>query len=160
MGNTTETMHIFRQIVMSGRIVLTTMIICCVFYTLIILGVGQVFVAYTANGSLLHNEQGTTVGSEAIAQGFSRPEYFWPRPSAVDYNGAATGGSNLSPASPKLRKGRKPSSRKWQLRGQGGNLSRLPRRSRPTWSRLPAAAWIRILPCREPGISRQSCLGP
>lgn len=104
MGKDTETMHIFRHIVMSGRIVLTSMILCCVLYTLIILGVGQVFVPYTANGSLRRNEQGGTVGSEAIAQGFSRPEYFWPRPSAVDYNAAATGGSNLSPASPEVRK--------------------------------------------------------
>ena len=104
MHNNTETMHIFRQIALSGRIVLATMIICCVLYTLIILGVGQVFVPYTANGSLRRNEQGGTVGSEAIAQGFSRPEYFWPRPSAVDYNAAATGGSNLSPASPEVRK--------------------------------------------------------
>jgi len=104
MGNDTETMNIFRHIVMSGRIVLTTMILCCVLYTLIILGVGQVFVPYTANGSLMQNEQGETVGSEAIAQGFSRPEYFWPRPSAADYNAAATGGSNLSPANPELRK--------------------------------------------------------
>lgn len=100
----TETMDIFRQVVMSGRIVLTTMILCCVLYTLIILGIGQAFVPYTANGSLLQNEQGETVGSAAIAQGFSQPEYFWPRPSAADYNAAATGGSNLSPASPELRK--------------------------------------------------------
>lgn len=103
MHNNTETMPVLRQVVLSGRIVLTTMIFCCVLYTLAILGVGQIFVPYTANGSLLHNDQGTTVGSGAIAQGFSRPEYLWPRPSAVDYNGAATGGSNLSPASPKLR---------------------------------------------------------
>jgi K+-transporting ATPase ATPase C chain len=80
------------------------MILCCVLYPLIILGVGQAFVPYTANGSLLQNNQGVTVGSEAIAQGFSLPEYFWPRPSAVDYNGAATGGSNLSPANPAVRK--------------------------------------------------------
>ena len=104
MRNDTETMNILPQIVLSGRIVLTTMILCCALYTLVILGVGQVLVPYTANGSLLQNDQGETVGSEAIAQGFSRPEYFWSRPSAVDYNGAATGGSNLSPANPELRK--------------------------------------------------------
>jgi len=103
MRNDTETKNILPQIVMSGRIVLTTMIICCVLYTLIILGVGRIFVPHTANGSLIQNEQGVTVGSEAIAQGFSRPEYFWSRPSAVDYNAAATGGSNLSPTNPKLR---------------------------------------------------------
>ncbi len=38
-----------------------------------------------------------------LAQGFARPEYFWPRPSAVDYNASAAGGSNLSPTNPALR---------------------------------------------------------
>jgi K+-transporting ATPase ATPase C chain len=37
-----------------------------------------------------------------VAQSFSRPGYFWPRPSAVDYNASATGGSNLSPTDPRL----------------------------------------------------------
>lgn len=103
MHTDTETMNIFHQSMMSVRIVLATMIICCVLYTLVILGVGQIIVAYTANGSLIQNKQGETIGSEALAQGFSRPEYFWPRPSAAEYNAAATGGSNLSPANPKLR---------------------------------------------------------
>jgi K+-transporting ATPase ATPase C chain len=37
-----------------------------------------------------------------LSQRFTRPEYFWPRPSAVDYNASATGGSNLSPTNPKI----------------------------------------------------------
>jgi K+-transporting ATPase ATPase C chain len=35
-----------------------------------------------------------------VAQGFSKPEYFWPRPSAVDYNAAGSGGSNKGPSNP------------------------------------------------------------
>lgn len=93
----------FPQIVTSGRIVLATMAICCVLYTLLILAVGQALTPHTANGSLVRNEHGEIIGSEALAQGFSRPEYFWPRPSAVDYNAAAAGGSNWSPTNPKLR---------------------------------------------------------
>jgi potassium-transporting ATPase KdpC subunit len=104
MHGQSEKINIFHQSITSGRIVLTTMVICCVFYTAAILGVGQVFVPYTANGSLIQNGQGKTVGSEAIAQRFSQPTYFWPRPSAVNYNASATGGSNLSPASPEVRK--------------------------------------------------------
>ncbi len=118
MRNDTETMNILPQIVTSGRIVLTTMIICCVLYTIIILGVGQVFAPYTANGSLRQNIQGVTVGSAAIAQGFSRPEYLWPRPSAVDYNGAATGGSNLSPTNPKLRERAEATLTKMAVKGE------------------------------------------
>jgi len=83
--------------------VLTTMVICCGVYTLLILGIGQIFVPYTANGSLLSNEQGDIIGSALIAQAFTRPEYIWPRPSAPDYNASATGGSNWSPTNPALR---------------------------------------------------------
>ncbi len=57
-----------------------------------------------ANGSLLgSNEQ--PLGSELIGQAFSRPEYFWGRPSAISpapYNGGASGGSNQGPTNPAL----------------------------------------------------------
>lgn len=103
MSNPVEKAGFFHQIVTSGRIVLATVAICCFLYSLLILGVGQFLAPYTANGSLIRNEKGAVIGSESLAQGFSRPEYFWPRPSAVDYNAAASGGSNLSPTNPKLR---------------------------------------------------------
>jgi K+-transporting ATPase ATPase C chain len=91
------------EVVVSIRVLLVTMAICCTLYPLAILAVGQASTPHTANGSLVHNDQGQIVGSELIAQGFSRPEYFWPRPSAVEYNAAAAGGSNLSPTNPELR---------------------------------------------------------
>lgn len=87
----------------SIRVAFVTMVICCLLYPLVILGLGQTLTPYSANGSLVRNGQGKIVGSELLAQGFSRPEYFWPRPSAVDYNAAAAGGSNLSPTNPELR---------------------------------------------------------
>jgi K+-transporting ATPase ATPase C chain len=74
-----------------------------VLYTLTILGIGQIIVPYTANGSLLHDDHGAVIGSEMLAQPFAQPGYFRPRPSAAEYNASATGGSNLSPTNPKLR---------------------------------------------------------
>ncbi len=57
-----------------------------------------------ANGSLLgSNEQPR--GSELIGQAFTRPEYFWGRPSATSpapYNGGASSGSNQGPINPAL----------------------------------------------------------
>ena len=53
-----------------------------------------------AEGSLIRRADGTIVGSRLIAQKFTRPEYFHPRPSAVDYNAASTGGSNYGPSNP------------------------------------------------------------
>ena len=42
------------------------------------------------------------VGYENVGQPFSEPQYFWGRPSAVDYDASATGGSNLGPTNPKF----------------------------------------------------------
>ena len=53
-----------------------------------------------AEGSLIRRADGTIVGSRLIAQKFTRPEYFQPRPSAVDYNAASTGGTNYGPSNP------------------------------------------------------------
>jgi K+-transporting ATPase ATPase C chain len=56
-----------------------------------------------ANGSLVTDEAGRVVGSELIAQAFTKPGYLQPRPSAVGYDGAGSGGSNLGPSSKALR---------------------------------------------------------
>jgi K+-transporting ATPase ATPase C chain len=44
------------------------------------------------------------VGSELLAQKFASERYFWPRPSAIDYNTLSSGGSNLGQASAALKK--------------------------------------------------------
>lgn len=85
------------------RAAVLTIIVCGLLYPALIWAIGQTITPHAANGSLLRNAQGEIIGSELITQGFSRPEYFWPRPSAVDYNAAGSGGSNLSPSSPELR---------------------------------------------------------
>ena len=94
---------VFQQAITAARVVAATMGICCLVYGLAILLIGQSLCPRSADGSLVRDGQGNVVGSELLAQGFSRPENFWPRPSAVDYNASAAGGSNVSPASPDLR---------------------------------------------------------
>jgi K+-transporting ATPase ATPase C chain len=84
------------------RVAAATMAICMAGYTALILGFAQVVTPATANGSLVTNEDGEIIGSRLIAQAFTSLEYFWPRPSAVDYDAAGAGGSNLSPANPEL----------------------------------------------------------
>jgi K+-transporting ATPase ATPase C chain len=49
-----------------------------------------------ANGSMILKDN-KILGSELIAQQFTKPEYFWGRPSAIAYNPMPSGGSNLSP---------------------------------------------------------------
>lgn len=85
----------------SLRIWVATLAICVIGYVLLILGFAQIFAPHQAQGSIV-DVDGRAVGSELVAQGFSSPEYFWPRPSAVDHDGAGAGGSNWSPTSPDL----------------------------------------------------------
>ena len=61
---------------------------------------GQVAFPAQAQGSLIRRDDGSVIGSSLIAQAFARSEYFHPRPSAVDYNAASTGGSNFGPSNP------------------------------------------------------------
>jgi K+-transporting ATPase ATPase C chain len=80
------------------------MLICVAGYATVIWGIGQVLTPSTAQGSLITAPDGKVVGSRLVAQKFTQAKYFWPRPSAVDYNAAAAGGSNKSPTSPDLTK--------------------------------------------------------
>ncbi|WP_412052021.1 potassium-transporting ATPase subunit C (plasmid) [Hoeflea sp. Naph1] len=88
-----------QSILASLRITAATMLICVAGYTTAVWAVAQAVSPDTANGSLITGPDGTIIGSRQIAQAFTRPEYFWPRPSAVDYDGAGAGGSNKSPTS-------------------------------------------------------------
>lgn len=92
------------DLITSLRLFVLSIVVCCIVYPAVILGFAAVAAPEQRTGSLLRDEEGTVIGSSLIAQSFSKPEYFWPRPSAVDYNASATGGSNLSPTNPLLTK--------------------------------------------------------
>ncbi len=85
----------------SLRLVVATMLVCVVGYAGVILALGQLVTPDTANGSLIARDV-TVIGSRLVAQRFERPEYFWPRPSAPDYDAAGAAGSNASPTSASL----------------------------------------------------------
>tara|TARA_Y100000815_G_scaffold258687_1_gene268367 strand:- start:865 stop:1434 length:570 start_codon:yes stop_codon:yes gene_type:complete len=89
-------------ILSSLRTVIVSMLICVVGYALLILGAAQLLNPAGAQGSLVRAADGHFVGSSQIAQAFTAPRYFWPRPSAVDYAADAAGGSNKSPTSSDL----------------------------------------------------------
>ena len=71
-------------------------------YPALITGISQSIFKDQANGSLIYRQVGDqqiVIGSKLVGQNFSKPQYFWPRPSATSpaYNAAASSGSNLGP---------------------------------------------------------------
>jgi K+-transporting ATPase ATPase C chain len=75
-----------------------TLAIGCVFYPAVLYTIGRAMFPDQAQGSLVEGK-----GSRLLAQRFSGDEYFWPRPSAADYNAAAAGASNWGANNPRLR---------------------------------------------------------
>ena len=79
---------------------IVTMVLLGGGYHVVLWAIGRVAFPTQAEGSLIRRADGTIVGSRLIAQKFTRPEYFQPRPSGVDYNAASTGGTNYGPSNP------------------------------------------------------------
>lgn len=74
-------------------------------YPLLVTGIGQLAFSGQAGGSLVFDAKGQVIGSRLLAQGFTRPEYLHPRPSAAGaegYDASASSGSNLGPLNPAL----------------------------------------------------------
>jgi K+-transporting ATPase ATPase C chain len=76
-------------------------------YPLVMTGVASFIAPAKAHDSLLRHD-GLVVGSQLIAQSFvgangePLPQYFQPRPSAVNYNDMSSGASNLGPSNSQL----------------------------------------------------------
>lgn len=94
-------MNTFRQSGAAIRALIVLTVILGVAYPLFMVAVGLVMPA-KANGSLQKNGD-EIVGSKLIAQPAGGPEFFQPRPSAGDWDGESSGGSNLSPVSDDLK---------------------------------------------------------
>jgi K+-transporting ATPase ATPase C chain len=88
-------------------LVLVLAVLTGLVYPLAIWAIGQVTFRDRANGSFI-TRNGKVIGSAIIGQSFEDksgnpdPRYFQSRPSAVNYNAASSGASNLGPADARL----------------------------------------------------------
>src|SRR2546423_902923 len=105
-ARTEESGMIKRELYVSLRATLVTLLITGIAYPLVVTGAALLLFPNRARGSLVADERGRVVGSELIAQSFGAPGYLQPRPSAAGekgYDATSSGGSNLGPTSKALR---------------------------------------------------------
>jgi potassium-transporting ATPase KdpC subunit len=92
-----------KNITKSLWLLISTVVVGAVVYPLVLWVVGQTFFPFTANGSIVTDHDGKSVGSLLIAQPFTKDEYFWPRPSAASYDASAGTSSALAASNYALR---------------------------------------------------------
>lgn len=94
----------FRQLVPAFKMTALLTVVTGLLYPGMVTGVCHVLFRDKANGSLIV-KGGEVRGSLLLAQAFTKPGYFHPRPSAAGndgYDPTASSGSNLGPTSQKL----------------------------------------------------------
>jgi K+-transporting ATPase ATPase C chain len=83
-----------RQSLLGLRMLLAMTVLVGVLYPAVVFGVGRLM-PDRADGSMVVGGSGRVVGSALIGQLFKGNQWFQGRPSAADYDGLASGGSNL-----------------------------------------------------------------
>jgi K+-transporting ATPase ATPase C chain len=78
------------------KFTLFMVVLLAVIYPMAIFGIAQL-APNKGKGETI-TVKGKVVGYQKIGQKFDKSNYFWGRPSAVDYNAAGSGGSNKGPS--------------------------------------------------------------
>ncbi len=92
----TSVNNLLRQSLAGLRAMLVLTVLLGVLYPAAVWAVGQVAARDQAAGSLV-SVDGAVVGSSLLGQGWTGAEWFHSRPSASDYAGDTSGGTNLGP---------------------------------------------------------------
>ena len=71
-------------------------------YSVVLTGIAQILPTAGKIQPIQH--KGKTVGYQNVGQAFNKPQYFWGRPSAVNYNASGSGGSNKAISNPDYQK--------------------------------------------------------
>ena len=100
----TPGLRIKQHLLTSILYTVVTTVLLGIIYPLLVTGLAQLLAKDKANGQLI-TRNGVTLGSRILAQPFSSPKYFHPRPSAAGTNGydaTNSGGTNWGPTNQKL----------------------------------------------------------
>jgi K+-transporting ATPase ATPase C chain len=87
-----------KYVLQSLRLTAVLMVLLCVIYPLVVAFAGGFSKGKGGGEKVMRN--GKVVGYALLGQSFTKPEYFWGRPSAVGYNAAGSAGSNKGPSNP------------------------------------------------------------
>jgi K+-transporting ATPase ATPase C chain len=87
-----------KYILPSIKLTVVFTIILCIIYPLFISFAAKLSKGQGSGEKVI--SKGKVVGYRLIGQSFTKPEYFWGRPSAVNYNAAGSGGSNKGATNP------------------------------------------------------------
>lgn len=90
-----------KSLVVAVRMLLVLTLLTGILYPVAVTVIGNAAFQHEAKGNLIYEGE-TVVGSSLLAQGFQNPNYFWPRPSAINYDSASSGATNASPTSKAL----------------------------------------------------------
>ena len=93
--------NIFSPVRAAISLLLAFTVLLGVIYPLVVTAISMVAFSDNAKGSLITSNE-KAIGSHLLGQEFTAAEYFWGRLSAHHYDAMESGGSNLSPANPKL----------------------------------------------------------
>ncbi|MGO0603753.1 potassium-transporting ATPase subunit C [Brevibacterium linens] len=88
-----------RQILTGARMLLVLTLVLGLAYPLTMVAIGRLMPAQEAS---IRNSAGEVVGNAHLVQPVTGDEWFFPRPSADDYDGLASGATNLAANSPEL----------------------------------------------------------
>ena len=85
-----------KYIIQSLRLTAVLLVLLCVIYPLVVAFAGGLSKGHGGGETISKN--GKFVGYVLEGQLFTKPQYFWGRPSAVSYNAAGSGASNKGPS--------------------------------------------------------------
>lgn len=108
------------------RLSLVFIILGGIVYPLASTALAQVLMPGQANGSLLKNADGETIGSELIGQHFSNPALFQGRVSSIEYKAEASGSNNYGPTNPDMLQRTRDFIEDWKLNNPEIPVSELP----------------------------------